>query len=249
MAKNQDAASAPIILVPGFWLGAWAWDEVGAMLRADGHDVTALTLPGLESADADRSAVTLADHVDAIVDAVEAADAPVVLAVHSADRLLGLRRERSRPGADRGDGLRRHRSRRSARSTRVRWASRSRWSGPSRGGGEPRRAERRAAGDVPPASRARAGRSAPRRHDVHERRPARHPEHAHLHWLHGRGLPDRTRRTIPTGRFWPASPSCATPPGSTCRRATGRCGRARRSSSRIIGDVAKAHAGRAATTA
>ena len=38
--------SAPIILVPGFWLGAWAWDEVADTLRADGHDVTALTLPG-----------------------------------------------------------------------------------------------------------------------------------------------------------------------------------------------------------
>ena len=69
-------ASPPIILVPGFWLGAWAWDEVAALLRADGHDVTALTLPGLESADADRSAITFADHVDAIVDAVEAAPTP-----------------------------------------------------------------------------------------------------------------------------------------------------------------------------
>ncbi|MBA3567312.1 MAG: alpha/beta hydrolase, partial [Actinobacteria bacterium] len=49
--------TAPIVLVPGFWLGAWAWDEVAAALRADGHDVTALTLPGLESADADRSAI------------------------------------------------------------------------------------------------------------------------------------------------------------------------------------------------
>jgi pimeloyl-ACP methyl ester carboxylesterase len=52
-------------------------------LRADGHDVTAVTLPGLESADADRSAITLSDHVDAICDAVRAAGAPVVLAVHS----------------------------------------------------------------------------------------------------------------------------------------------------------------------
>jgi pimeloyl-ACP methyl ester carboxylesterase len=76
-------ASAPIILVPGFWLGAWAWDEVADTLRADGLDVTALTLPGLESADADRSSVTLSDHVDAICDAVTAAGPPVVLAVHS----------------------------------------------------------------------------------------------------------------------------------------------------------------------
>jgi pimeloyl-ACP methyl ester carboxylesterase len=75
--------SAPIVLVPGFWLGAWAWDEVADALRADGHEVTALTLPGLESADADRSSITLSDHVDAICDAVRAAGGPVVLAVHS----------------------------------------------------------------------------------------------------------------------------------------------------------------------
>ena len=56
MAEHQGTTSAPIILVPGFWLGAWAWDEVAETLRADGHDVTALTLPGLESVDADRSA-------------------------------------------------------------------------------------------------------------------------------------------------------------------------------------------------
>jgi pimeloyl-ACP methyl ester carboxylesterase len=81
--------SAPIILVPGFWLGAWAWDEVAEKLRADGHDVTALTLPGLESADADRSSIHFADHVEAIVRAIEAADAPVVLAVHSATGYSG----------------------------------------------------------------------------------------------------------------------------------------------------------------
>jgi pimeloyl-ACP methyl ester carboxylesterase len=89
MAQTQGANAAPIILVPGFWLGAWAWDEVAAALRGDGHDVTALTLPGLESPDADRSAITLSDHVDAITDAIEAAAAPVVLAVHSATGFSG----------------------------------------------------------------------------------------------------------------------------------------------------------------
>jgi pimeloyl-ACP methyl ester carboxylesterase len=84
---NTD--TAPIILVPGFWLGAWAWDEVADLLRQDGHDVTALTLPGLESAGADRSNVHMADHVEAIVDAVRNASAPVVLAVHSASGFSG----------------------------------------------------------------------------------------------------------------------------------------------------------------
>jgi len=86
---NQAGNSAPVILVPGFWLGAWAWDEVASILRTDGHDVTGLTLPGLESADADRSAITLSDHIDAIVDAVRSANAPVVLAVHSASGFSG----------------------------------------------------------------------------------------------------------------------------------------------------------------
>jgi len=75
--------TTPIVLVPGFWLGAWAWDEVAGALRADGHEVAALTLPGLESVGADRSSITFADHVDAICEAVSAAGRPVVLAVHS----------------------------------------------------------------------------------------------------------------------------------------------------------------------
>jgi len=80
---------APIILVPGFWLGAWAWDEVAETLRADGHDVTAITLPGLDSVGTDRSSITFADHVDAIIDAVSGQPRPVVLAVHSATGFSG----------------------------------------------------------------------------------------------------------------------------------------------------------------
>ena len=75
--------SAPIVLVPGFWLGAWAWDEVVERLRSDGHEVSAVTLPGLESVGADRSRITFAHHVDAIVDAIESAGRPAVLAAHS----------------------------------------------------------------------------------------------------------------------------------------------------------------------
>ena len=81
--------SAPIILVPGFWLGAWAWDEVVVKLRASGHHATPITLPGLESSDADRSRITFEDHVAAICAAVEAAGRPVVLAVHSASGFSG----------------------------------------------------------------------------------------------------------------------------------------------------------------
>ena len=80
---------APLILVPGFWLGAWAWDEVAGILREQGHDVRPLTLPGLESKDTDRSTIRLTDHVGAIVDALKAAGGPAVLAVHSGASVAG----------------------------------------------------------------------------------------------------------------------------------------------------------------
>jgi pimeloyl-ACP methyl ester carboxylesterase len=88
MSPNS-ADGATIVLVPGFWLGAWAWDEVAAALHAGGNEVTALTLPGLESVDAERSPISASDHVEAICEAVRAADAPVVLAVHSGAGFAG----------------------------------------------------------------------------------------------------------------------------------------------------------------
>ncbi|ROQ41475.1 alpha/beta hydrolase family protein [Frondihabitans sp. PhB188] len=72
-----------IVLVPGFWLDGASWDAVTPALTAAGHRVNALTLPGLESVDADRSEVSLADHVAAVVAAVDAADGPVALVAHS----------------------------------------------------------------------------------------------------------------------------------------------------------------------
>ncbi|KAA1415912.1 alpha/beta hydrolase [Nocardioides humilatus] len=79
----------PIVLVPGFWLGAWAWDEVAEVLRAAGDEAHPVTLPGLHSPDDDRSSVTFADHVDAICAAVEAVSGPAVLVVHSGAGMPG----------------------------------------------------------------------------------------------------------------------------------------------------------------
>jgi pimeloyl-ACP methyl ester carboxylesterase len=75
-----------IILIPGFWLDGSSWDEVAPALELAGHRVHALTLPGMESKDADRSRITLRDHIDAVVgviDSLDAAGGPVVLAGHS----------------------------------------------------------------------------------------------------------------------------------------------------------------------
>src|SRR4051812_33582140 len=73
------------ILVPGMWLGAWAWDAVAEPLRAAGHDVTAVTLGGLaERADEAGSAggVTLESHIDDVV-AAAGDRAAVTLVAHS----------------------------------------------------------------------------------------------------------------------------------------------------------------------
>jgi pimeloyl-ACP methyl ester carboxylesterase len=72
-----------IVLIPGFWLDGDSWNEVAAPLREAGHRIHALTLPGLESRDADRSGITFQDHVDAVTSAIDAIDAPVVLVGHS----------------------------------------------------------------------------------------------------------------------------------------------------------------------
>jgi pimeloyl-ACP methyl ester carboxylesterase len=72
-----------IILIPGFWLDGDSWSDVAEPLRAAGHTVHALTLPGKESRAADREGISLRDHVDAVVAAIDAVGHPVVLVGHS----------------------------------------------------------------------------------------------------------------------------------------------------------------------
>lgn len=72
-----------IILVPGFWLDASSWEEVAPALEAAGHRTHPLTLPGMQSVDADRSGIRLRDHIDAVVAAIDALDNKVVLVGHS----------------------------------------------------------------------------------------------------------------------------------------------------------------------
>jgi pimeloyl-ACP methyl ester carboxylesterase len=76
-----------VILIPGLWLDGSSWDEVTPALERAGHRVLALTLPGLESVDADRRDIGLRDHVDAVVAAIDGTGPdehePVVLVGHS----------------------------------------------------------------------------------------------------------------------------------------------------------------------
>jgi pimeloyl-ACP methyl ester carboxylesterase len=73
------------LLVPGMWLGAWAWQDVTTALRSAGHDVHPLTLTGV----ADRSHLLgpgsdLDTHIEDIVRLVEIEDLrDIVLVGHS----------------------------------------------------------------------------------------------------------------------------------------------------------------------
>lgn len=89
-----------IILIPGLWLDDSSWDLVAPELRHAGHRVHALTLPGMESLDADRSGITLRDHVDAVVAAIDRCDPAsgrVALVGHSAGGALAHAAADARP--------------------------------------------------------------------------------------------------------------------------------------------------------
>jgi len=59
---------ANIVLVPGFWLGGWAWADVAAPLRAAGHTVHTPTLTGLgERVHLGGPQTDLATHITDIV--------------------------------------------------------------------------------------------------------------------------------------------------------------------------------------
>ena len=86
MSSTPNAeVPAHVVLIPGFWLGAWAWDDVVAHLRERGVTALALTLPGLEPDHPDRGSVRLEDHVSAIEAALALAPqgARTVLVAHS----------------------------------------------------------------------------------------------------------------------------------------------------------------------
>jgi pimeloyl-ACP methyl ester carboxylesterase len=73
------------VLVPGFFLGGWAWRPVTDTLRAHGHDVYPLTLTGLaERSHLAAPSVDLGVHTDDIVNLLRWEDLhDVVLVGHS----------------------------------------------------------------------------------------------------------------------------------------------------------------------
>jgi pimeloyl-ACP methyl ester carboxylesterase len=76
---------ATYVLVPGAWIGGWAYKEVADLLRAQGHDVYAMTLTGLgERVHLARPEVDLETHITDVVNVVRWNDLQeVILVGHS----------------------------------------------------------------------------------------------------------------------------------------------------------------------
>jgi pimeloyl-ACP methyl ester carboxylesterase len=89
-----------VILIPGLWLDGSSWDRVIPLIEKAGHRARPLTLPGMETKDADRSQITLRDHVDAVVAVIDSVDpaGEVVLVGHSAGGAIAHAAVDARPG-------------------------------------------------------------------------------------------------------------------------------------------------------
>jgi pimeloyl-ACP methyl ester carboxylesterase len=73
---------ATFVLVPGFWLGGWAWRDVAAPLRAAGHIVYPVTLTGLgERVHLAGPQVTLSTHITDVLNLLHYEDLRDVLLV------------------------------------------------------------------------------------------------------------------------------------------------------------------------
>jgi pimeloyl-ACP methyl ester carboxylesterase len=81
MNEQNTPAPLPMVLLGGYSLGPWAWDEVVPLLEAAGHRVEVPTLPGLGDG-TDPATVTLSDQAEAVLAWLEPLDRPV-LVVHS----------------------------------------------------------------------------------------------------------------------------------------------------------------------
>lgn len=88
-----------VILIPGLWLDGSAWDAVAEGLESYGLTTHPVTLPGMESRDADRARVDLDDVVASIVALLDECLGDVLLVGHSAGCGLAYAALDARPGS------------------------------------------------------------------------------------------------------------------------------------------------------
>ena len=86
------------VLVHGGLHGSWCWEPVLEPLRAAGHQVDAIDLPGRPGGP-EVSSIDIGSFVDVLTDAVNRAEEPVVVVAHSLGGVTAMLAAESRPQA------------------------------------------------------------------------------------------------------------------------------------------------------
>ena len=89
---------ANYVLVHGSAHGSWCWQRVAPLLQAQGHNVTAVDLPGNGHDDTPLAEVTLETYAEYLCGVLDAQDGPSVLVGHSLGGLSISRTAELRPG-------------------------------------------------------------------------------------------------------------------------------------------------------
>lgn len=91
---------ASFILIHGSWHGGWCFDEVRALLEAEGHEVIAPDLPGMGASDEEMGKISLQGWADFAADLCRSASQePVVLAGHSRGGIVVTQAAETAPDA------------------------------------------------------------------------------------------------------------------------------------------------------
>lgn len=80
-STSHESRLRHALLVPGFWLGGWAWEKVEPPLNLAGITTHPVTLPGLDGRNADG--ITLGNHIDYVIGLINDLEGDVVLVGHS----------------------------------------------------------------------------------------------------------------------------------------------------------------------
>lgn len=77
------------VLVPGGWMGAWAWEKITWRLQELGHEAYPVTLTGLDDPEGDHSGIGVETHINDVLGLLEEKDLKdVVLVGHGTSGVI-----------------------------------------------------------------------------------------------------------------------------------------------------------------
>ncbi len=80
---NEGKKLTNYVLIHGAWHGAWCWDKVAPILKANGHNIEAIDLPGSGMDKTPINQVTLEAYTQRVCRILDAQKEPVILVGHS----------------------------------------------------------------------------------------------------------------------------------------------------------------------